>query len=139
MQSRFESLQCLQDGHAPKTRASQEGDSYSARLFLRPEFLTPFFLGCQDRIQIFDYVTQLIAKQLMHLPQPAFSIEWCQLEVVLLDIQARRDVVSDHFQPMALLVRELLFFLLPRQPGIEVRLHSLWERHELVVLADGEA
>src|SRR2546422_8636622 len=110
MQSRFESLQYLQDGHAPKTHASQEGDSYSARLFLRPEFLTPFFLflGCQDRIQIFNYVTQLIAKQLMHLSESSFTVEGCQLEVVLLDAQVRCHVIPDHFEPMELLIRELL-------------------------------
>ena len=62
------------------------------------------------------------------------------VEVARIDSEIRGDVVADHFEPAALLGCELLAcsFLL-RQPRFEVRVDSLGEWDEFVVLVNGEA
>ena len=62
------------------------------------------------------------------------------LEVVRLNRKVRGDMVTNHFQPMALFVGEFLLptLLLP-QPRVEVSVDLLGEWHQLTVLVDGEA
>jgi hypothetical protein len=64
-------------------------------------------LGHQGHIQPVYYRLKAIWKQLMHLPKPAFLRKRRILEVVRFNDKVRRDMVADHFQPVALLVSKL--------------------------------
>lgn len=68
-----------------------------------------------------------------------------RLEVVCLDAQIRRNVVTDHFEPVDLFGGEAahraltLTDLLLYQPCVEVGIHLFGEGNQLIILMDGEA
>src|SRR6266498_3534544 len=76
----------------------------------------------------------------MHFSKPALLCEGCIVKVAWINTEIGGDVVTNHFEPAALLGSEFFSssFLLGH-PGLEIGVHTLGKWDEFVVLVDRKA